>query len=49
MFKDTRLRDNILPVRVVASERAENVQALLQAECDQIGLLENSVATVHGG
>lgn len=47
--RDNRLRDTVLPVRVVASERAENAEALIKADCSQIGLRDNNLAVVRGG
>lgn len=45
--RDDRLRDYVLPVRIVASEKTNNAKTLLNADLTQIGLREMDVATVH--
>ena len=47
--RDDRLRDYVLPVRIVASEKTNNAKTLLNAYLTQIGLREMDVATVHSG
>ena len=47
--RDDRLRDYVLPVRIVASEKTNNAKTLLNADLTQIGLREMDVATVHSG
>lgn len=47
--RDDRLRDYILPVRIVASELTENAQALLNSDISQIGLRDKEVSIVLSG